>query len=184
MCVFVSVSVLHGVLERSWRSDRTWQRTQQGVLQLLSAIGLCLDCKHPADWLNEPLNCSRITDDTESEHSKQKQLHAIWVCKAWPLVKLQETNWKQENRRTVFLLPNSFLRSKIQTFPLFYQQIFWTGLNFLMTVDYFPKFLVVRLYNSHNFTRFWLSACGYFPNLRGSTRSDEFNLKYSFWLKL
>lgn len=98
-----------------------------------------------------------------------------------------ETNWKlqrSQERRTVFLPLHSLLFPLIQTLPLFYQQIFRTELKLLMTVDYFPKCLVVRLYNRHNFTSIWLAARGYFPNSRGSTRSDELNVKYSSWLKL
>lgn len=91
MLVSVCVCALQGISQTSWTSDRAWQRTQQGVVLLLSDAGSCLDSKHPADWLNEPLLHSRIRDDAESVplwHSKQKQLQVIWVYKERPLGKL------------------------------------------------------------------------------------------------
>lgn len=117
------VCLLHGISQRSWRSDKTWQWIQQGVVLLLSATGLCLDCKHPADWMNEPLVCSRIGDDAESKplwHSKQKELQAVWVDEEQSLVKLRRNQLKTRLEKSFFLLLNSFLLPLIQTFPLFY----------------------------------------------------------------
>lgn len=107
------VCALHGISQASWRSDRTWQRTQQGVVPLLSDTRLCLDCKHPADWLNEPLLHSRIRDDAESEplwHSKQKQLRAESIKNGHFLKLYKETNWKwqkSQDRGAVLLLLHS-----------------------------------------------------------------------------
>lgn len=182
--------VLHWISQSSWRSDRTCQRTQQGVVLPLSDTGLCLDCKHPADWLNhtttpelemiqKAYNCDTQNKSSSKLYESIKNSH-LWSYR-------RKLNWKlqkSQDRRTVFLLIHSFLLPLIQTLPLFYQQIFRVELNLLMTADYFPKCLVVRLYNSHEFTSIWPAAGGYFHNLRGSSRNDDLNVKYSSWMKL
>lgn len=113
---------------KSWRSDRTWQRTQQGVILLLSDTGSCLDCKHPAEWTTVAL--SRIRNDAERVrlwHAKQKTLERTATGKT-----TKEINWKlwkSLDRRTVFLLLHSLLFPLIQTLQLLHRQTFRAELN-------------------------------------------------------
>lgn len=81
------------ISQTSWRSDRTWQRTQRGAVLLLSGAGSRLGRKHPARWLDEPPTerwyrqsttaalSSKPSESIKSGHSRKYKRNMLKNCR-------------------------------------------------------------------------------------------------------